>query len=110
MFSKSVTRKAIFEVLAFLFRHWKRRPGTVVVIAVGMAAATVADLLLPVYSGRLVDAVASSGTSRVAVLDAAKTAVAWMVVLGALLIAGITEIISILKGPYAISPRRSLCI
>jgi ATP-binding cassette subfamily B protein len=87
MFQKSVTRKAIVEVLAFLFRHWKRRRGTVVVIAIAMAAATVADLLLPVYSGRLVDAVATSGASRVAVLDAAKAAVAWMVVLGALLIA-----------------------
>jgi ATP-binding cassette, subfamily B, bacterial len=87
MFPKSVTRKVIVEVLAFLFRHWKRRPGTIVVIALSMAVATVADLLLPVYSGRLVDAVATSARPRLVVLHEAKTAVLWIVLLGALLIA-----------------------
>ncbi len=87
MSSKSVTRKTIVEVLAFLLRHWKRRPGTVFLIAVSMVVATAADLLLPVYSGRLVDAVATPGTSRVAVLHVARNAVGWMVVLGVLLIA-----------------------
>ncbi len=87
MFSELFTRNAIVDVLAFLFRHWKRRAATVTLIAASMAVATVADLLLPVFSGRLVDAVASAKSSRVDSLHAAELAIAYMVALGALLIA-----------------------
>ena len=87
MFSKLVTRNPVVEVLAFLFRHWKRRGRTVVLIAVSMAAATVADLLLPVYSGRLVDAIATAKASRLDSLHMAETAVLFMAGLGAVLVA-----------------------
>ncbi len=87
MFSKSVTRKAIFDVLVFLILHWKRRARTVLLIALSMAAATVADLVLPIYSGRLVDAIATRQTSRIIALHNAETAVAFMALFGAVLVA-----------------------
>lgn len=87
MFADSVTRKAILNVLAFLFRHWKRRARTVWLIAVSMTFATVADLLLPIFSGQLVDAVASANGSRIDALHAAATAIGFMVAMGALLVA-----------------------
>jgi ATP-binding cassette subfamily B protein len=86
MSSQSVTRKAIIDVFGFLFRHWNRRPGTVFLIGVSMIIATVADLFLPVYSGRLVDAIAASKVSRAGSLHSAEVAVVFMASLGVLLI------------------------
>ncbi len=86
MSSHSVTRKAIADVLAFLLRQWKQQAKTAFVIAAGMTIATMADLLLPLYSGRLVDAVASSGVARLDSLHAAERAVGFMAGFGALLI------------------------
>jgi ATP-binding cassette subfamily B protein len=54
----SDNRNAVREVLVFLFRHWQREAWCATGVAAGMAVATAADLLLPVYSGHLVDAVA----------------------------------------------------
>ncbi|KPH81294.1 ABC transporter ATP-binding protein [Bosea vaviloviae] len=67
-------------VLGFTFRHWARRPGPVGFVGGSMMAATVADLFMPVYAGRLVDAVAGEGASA---LDAALWALAAMLALGA---------------------------
>ena len=74
------------EVLAFLFRHWKRRLRTVLLIAGSMAVATIADLLLPIYSGRLVDAIAAVRASRIGSLHTAESAVVSMAFLGAALV------------------------
>jgi len=52
-----------------------------------MSLATVADLLLPVFSGWLVDAIASTKLPRTDALHAAATAIALMVAMGVLLIA-----------------------
>jgi len=73
------------QVLAFLFRHWRREAWCVTGIAASMALATGADLLLPVYSGHLVDAVARGGTARPEALRAAEYAIAAMAILGAVL-------------------------
>jgi ATP-binding cassette subfamily B protein len=88
MFSKLLTRNAIVEVLGFLFRHWKQHARTVSIIAAAMAMATIADLLMPVFSGKLIDALTSSKLSRTDALHTAELSVAWMVGLGALLICG----------------------
>lgn len=56
-------------------------------VAVSMTFATVADLLLPIFSGQLVDAVASANGSRIDALHAAATAIGFMVAMGALLVA-----------------------
>lgn len=74
------------DVLAFLFRHWRREKTVVALTAVSMAAATCADLLLPVYSGRLIDALTMS--VRAQAVHSALHAVLLMVILGALLVAG----------------------
>lgn len=67
-------------VLGFTFRHWARRPGPVLGVAGAMMAATAADLFMPLYAGRLVDAVAGEGASA---LDAALWALGAMLALGA---------------------------
>jgi ATP-binding cassette subfamily B protein len=71
-------------VLAFLMRHWRREGWCVAGVAVSMAVATGADLLLPVYSGHLVDAVANGGP-RLTALRAAGYAIFAMAGLGAVL-------------------------
>jgi ATP-binding cassette subfamily B protein len=86
-------KNVIAEVLAFLYRHWRREPGTVLIIAGSMIAATVADLFLPVFSGRLIDVIAQSrvtpqAATRTQSFHDALAAVAAMTVLGALLIGG----------------------
>jgi ATP-binding cassette subfamily B protein len=79
------------EVLAFNFRHWRRQRRVAVFIAVGVMVMTLADVLLPVYVGRLIDAlspVAQSGdaAARSAALREAFAALAAMVGLGLLML------------------------
>ena len=45
-------------VLAFLLRHWRREAWLVAGVACSMVVATIADLFMPVFAGRMVDAVA----------------------------------------------------
>jgi len=79
-------RNAVREVLAFLFRHWRREIWRVSGIAAAMTIATAADLLLPVYSGKLVDAIAQ-GSPHLGALYTAGYAIAAMAGLGAMLMA-----------------------
>jgi ATP-binding cassette subfamily B protein len=80
-------KNAMRDVLAFLFRHWRREAAAVTGIAISMTVGTVADLLLPVFSGRLVDAIAAHTAPRVSALHAAMQAIAIMAGLGAVLMA-----------------------
>jgi len=73
------------EVLAFLFRHWRREKRLVARVSLCMMMATAADLLMPVYSGRLVDAVATHATTRSVGFRGAVQAIAMMALLGILL-------------------------
>lgn len=52
---------AIRVVLPFVFRHWRNQPWRCATVAGGLLGATIADLLMPLFSGRLVDAVAAGG-------------------------------------------------
>ncbi len=78
------------DVLAFSFKHWARQKPMVAFIAVGVLLMTLADVLLPVYVGRLIDALApavQSGTlDRGAALQEAIHALGAMVGLGALML------------------------
>lgn len=76
----------ILEVLAFLYRHWKREGRAVLIIACGMAMATVADLFLPVFSGRMIDAITPRGSLQEHALHNALLSVGAMAALGAVLI------------------------
>jgi ATP-binding cassette subfamily B protein len=76
------------EVLAFLLGHWRREAWLVTGVAASMMTATIADLFMPVFAGRMVDAIAiHAGTHRQA-LHAALVALATMLLLGGVLVAG----------------------
>jgi ATP-binding cassette subfamily B protein len=76
------------DVLSFLFRQWRREAWLVTGIALSMMMATIADLFMPVFAGRMVDAVAlHAGTHRQA-LQAALWALATMLALGSILVTG----------------------
>ncbi len=74
---------AFRSVLGFTFRHWRRQPLRVAVIVVTVLFSTLADVLTPLYSGRLVDAVASGAASDIVIWNAAVTALAMLVALAA---------------------------
>ena len=58
---------AFRSVLGFTFSHWRRQPWRLSLIMGAFLLSTLADVLTPFYSGRLVDAVASgAGTDAVA--------------------------------------------
>jgi ATP-binding cassette subfamily B protein len=73
------------RVLGFLFQHWGRQPVTASLTGACMAAATLADIATPIFAGRLVDAVGDAG--HTAARHDAVLAVAWLVGLGAFMVA-----------------------
>ena len=72
---------AIRVVIPFVFRHWLQQPGRAAVVAGGLLGATAADLFMPIFSGRLVDAL-TLGTSDPAGRHAAFAAFGGIVALG----------------------------
>lgn len=84
---RSLNKNAISGVLGFLYAHWKREWKTVAAIALAMGIATVADLYLPVFSGRLVDAITPRGISPDQAFHNALLSVGAIAVLGVVLIA-----------------------
>ena len=79
------------EVLGFNFRHWRRQKRLVILIAIGVMLMTAADVLLPVYVGRLIDALSpvaqtSDDAVRRAALIEAIYALGAMAALGLLML------------------------
>ncbi|WP_119304833.1 ABC transporter ATP-binding protein [Dongia deserti] len=79
------------DVLAFSFSHWRRQRARVVLITIGVLLMTLADVLLPVYVGRLIDALAPAvqpgeAADRAASLREAFWALAAMIALGLLML------------------------
>ncbi len=88
MISKKSRRTSAFpRVLAFTFANWRQTPGLVGAIALGMTVATIADILVPLFAGRLVDAIATNADDVEAGLSAAIPALLAMVVLGCVFLA-----------------------
>jgi len=83
--SERSNKNAIREVFAFLFRHWRREKWLVTWVALCMIVATAADLLMPVYSGKLVDAIAMHAAAHAPALNSAMRAIAMMTLLGLVL-------------------------
>jgi ATP-binding cassette subfamily B protein len=82
MTAQSNQRPAAIRVaLPFLFRHWRNQPAAAAVVAGSLLGATVADLFMPLFSGRLVDAM-TTGASDPAARRAAFIAFAAIVALG----------------------------
>ena len=51
------------NVLGFVFRQWTHRPALVGGIIVLVVASTLAEVLVPVFSGRIVDAIAGGNAA-----------------------------------------------
>jgi ATP-binding cassette subfamily B protein len=68
-------------VLGFTFAHWRRQVGLAALIIGAVLVSTAADVLLPVYAGKLVDAVAAGG-DRIEARNAAIFAVGVILALG----------------------------
>ena len=80
--SQSSSKNVLSKVLAFLFRHWRREKWLAVWVALCMIVATTADLLMPIYAGKLVDAIATHAAARSLALRGALGAIAMMALLG----------------------------
>ncbi len=79
---------AFRSALGFTWVHWKRQPLRISVIFGMVLLSTLADVLTPLYSGRLVDAVVSGGAADQLAWDAAIAAF-WMLMalsLGAIIL------------------------
>jgi ATP-binding cassette subfamily B protein len=85
--ARTAGRANVFRaVLGFVLGHWRRRPATLGGIAAAVIAATMADVLIPLFAGRLVDAVAR-GAADPAARAAAIAALTAMGALGAAIVA-----------------------
>ena len=65
---------AFRSVLGFTWTHWQRQPVRLMLVMGTFLAATLADVLTPLYAGRLVDAVASGSASDMVAWNAAVAA------------------------------------
>jgi len=88
---------AIRLVLPFVFRHWLKQPGRGLIVAGGLLGATIADLFMPVFSGRLVDALTRGPSDP----DARHAA---LIAFGAIVALGATSVVLRLAGLQAIVP------
>lgn len=70
---------AFRQVLGFTFRHWAHQPTRIALIAGLVMVSTMAEVMVPLFSGRIVDAI--SGSANAALNDAV-TAFAVVVSLG----------------------------
>jgi ATP-binding cassette, subfamily B, bacterial len=70
------------DVLGFTLRHWQRQPWLVAGTTGAMIVATIADMLMPIFAGRLVDAAGLLTADRDASRQAAIVALAAMLGLG----------------------------
>ncbi|WP_428296580.1 ABC transporter ATP-binding protein [Hyphomicrobium sp.] len=74
-------------VLAYIAGHWQRRRLLVLSVAGGMLLATLADVFIPFFSGRLIDALLLDGATREVALARALEAFAIMAALGVAMVA-----------------------
>ena len=77
---------AFRQVLAFAFSRWRRHPAALAAVVAGVLAWTLCDVLVPVFAGRLVDAL--SLPDRMDGRRAALWALAGMTALGLGVVAG----------------------
>ncbi|MDX8460389.1 ABC transporter ATP-binding protein [Mesorhizobium humile] len=85
-FKIDLRASAFRSVLGFTFGHWRHQPWRLSLIMGAFLLSTLADVLTPFYSGRLVDAVASGAGTHEVAWNAAMTAFSMLM---ALALAGI---------------------
>lgn len=74
--------QAFKDVLGFTFLHWARQPGRIFTITALVLFSALADVLTPMFAGRLVDAIASGPASDTVAWHAAITAFCVLSALG----------------------------
>ena len=74
------------DVLGFTWRHWRRHTGLTAATVAALIGATVADVLMPTFAGRLVDAVGMMVVDRDAARHTALTTLGAIMVLGLVMI------------------------
>ncbi|WP_429249667.1 ABC transporter ATP-binding protein [Paraburkholderia sp. GAS333] len=74
--------QAFKDVLGFTFLHWAQQPWRIFVIAALVLFAALADVLTPLFAGRLADAIASGPAGDAVALHAAITAFCVLSALG----------------------------
>ncbi|MGE8610771.1 MAG: ABC transporter ATP-binding protein [Achromobacter veterisilvae] len=74
--------QAFKDVLGFTFRYWRAQPWRTALIVVLALLSSLADVLTPLYAGRLVDAVASGAAGDELVWSAALTSFWLLIALG----------------------------
>jgi ATP-binding cassette subfamily B protein len=74
------------QVFAFTLLQWRRQGPSIAAIIASSVAWTASDILMPLYAGHLIDAVAGTNTHRLAARSAALAALAAMVALGLVLV------------------------
>ncbi len=57
--AKTLTKRSLRDVFRFLFAHWRRQPGLVLATLACATGATLLDVAMPIYAGRLIDTVAN---------------------------------------------------
>ena len=62
-------RSAFPSVLGFVARHWRLQPVRISMIALAVLGSTLADVLTPLYAGKLVDAVTHAAANDAAAPD-----------------------------------------
>ena len=80
--SRSGGAHVLRSVLFFTWRHWAQRKRLVAVVALGMSFATLTEVFVPLYAGRLVDALANTPATSSVLSKDALTAFAMMAALG----------------------------
>lgn len=73
---------AFRNVLGFTFRHWVKQPWRIFAIAALVLLSALADVLTPLFAGRLVDAIASGSAGDAVAWNAAITAFGVLSALG----------------------------
>src|ERR1700730_10247585 len=62
--------QALRKVLSFTLKHWQSRKWLAGGIALTMSLATLAEIMVPTYAGRLIDALAHGPSAAPAAADA----------------------------------------
>jgi ATP-binding cassette subfamily B protein len=73
---------AFRNVLGFVASHWRRQPWRIALICCAVLLSTLADVLTPLYSGRLVDAVSNGAATDEIAWNAGITAFVMLIALG----------------------------
>ncbi|MGV1886576.1 ABC transporter ATP-binding protein, partial [Rhizobium sp. 23-156E] len=75
---KSRRSGAFRSVFRFCWAHWKHQPGRALFMLFTVMLSTLADVLTPLFSGRLVDAVVSGQASDATTWSNAINAFCWL--------------------------------